>query len=77
MAGSILIALTVMRTSERSSDISKKTPNTDVEFDIVLNYLPRNVGLKYYVLSVCKWKVTSKTSAMENSKLEEQKCPKQ
>lgn len=69
-----MIALTVTRTTERSSDISTKTPSTNAEFDILLNCLPRNVGfigLKYHVLSVHKWKVTPKTSAMEHTKWEE------
>lgn len=74
MAGSVLVVLTVTGFTGRISDLSKTTVSTNVEFDMFLNGLPRNVVfivLKYYVLSAHKCQVTPKTSATENKKWEE------
>lgn len=64
----------MIRIIERSLDISTKILSINVEFDIFLNCLLRNVGfigLKYYVLFVYKWKVILKILVMEYIKWEE------
>lgn len=74
MAGSILVVLTVTGFTGRISDLSRTTVSTNVEFDMFLNGLPRNVvsiAFKYYVLCAHKCQVTPKTSATENTKWEE------